>query len=108
VTGTVRAFGRIPVVIATVTGADSRPRPARGSTGVTWTTTVGGLAPGRTAATVPTDAMVPGVTRPLGSVMATRSPRRTSVRWLASRLMLTAGLVEVAVSTLAPGWPRLA
>src|SRR5215471_9580017 len=69
------ALGAVAVVIATVTGAWSRVPAARGWAKVTVTVTFG-LAPPE--ATLPTEATTPGVTRPVGKVMATVSPALTS------------------------------
>src|SRR6202035_2916645 len=100
-TGTTRTLLTLPVVMVTLTGVWSQPPVAAGSVGVTKTATVGPDEPGPLlpeeaeevsddeleeagVATVPTEAMTPGVVRLLGRVMATLSPTATSACWEAS------------------------
>ena len=103
-TGTTRAPGAVAVVIATVTGAWSRPPAARGCFNVTVTVTFGLLPP---VATLPTEDTTPGVTRPSGRVIITVSPAFTSDCCAASSAMVTTCRAEVAASTApAAGAPR--
>ena len=53
-------------------------------------------------ATVPTEVIMPGVVWLSGSVIVTLSPTFTSDCCVASRLILTWRLVEVAARTVAP------